>query len=186
MKNIVRKLFQLFYRFYSLRQNVSIGRDVHIGIGSILWAPHKLSVGNNVYIGKRCTIECDGSIGNGVMIANHVGIIGRYDHDFRTLGKPIRNSPWIGDKDYTGPGEGLKAIIGNDVWIGYGAIILSGVNIGDGAIVSAGAVVTKNVNQYEIVAGIPAKKIAMRFEEKDISLHEEILYGKRDEFSTKV
>ncbi len=54
-------------------------------------------------------------------------------------------------------------IIGNDVWIGANAIILPGVIIGDGAIIAAGAVVTKNVEPYEIVGGVPAKKIKYRF-----------------------
>jgi acetyltransferase-like isoleucine patch superfamily enzyme len=53
--------------------------------------------------------------------------------------------------------------IGNDVWIGTGAIILDGVNIGDGAIVAAGAVVTKNVPPYAVVGGVPAKVIKYRF-----------------------
>ena len=53
--------------------------------------------------------------------------------------------------------------IGNDVWIGHGAIVIAGVTIGDGAIVAAGAVVTKDVPPYAIVGGIPAKVIKYRF-----------------------
>ena len=59
-------------------------------------------------------------------------------------------------------------IIGNDVWIGYEAIIMSGVKIGDGAIIATGAVVTKDVPPYTIVGGIPAKPIRRRFDEKTI------------------
>lgn len=59
-------------------------------------------------------------------------------------------------------------IIGNDVWIGYDAIILSGVTIGDGAIIGARAVVTKDVPPYTIVGGVPAKTIRKRFDEKTI------------------
>jgi glycosyltransferase involved in cell wall biosynthesis/acetyltransferase-like isoleucine patch superfamily enzyme len=59
-------------------------------------------------------------------------------------------------------------VIGNDVWVGYGATILSGVTIGDGAIVAAKAVVAKNVPPYAIVGGNPAKVLKMRFPEKDI------------------
>lgn len=58
--------------------------------------------------------------------------------------------------------------IGNDVWIGDGALILSGVNIADGAVIAARSVVTKDVNAYEIVGGNPAKHIKYRFEQSQI------------------
>jgi len=58
--------------------------------------------------------------------------------------------------------------VGNDVWIGSRAIILSGVKIGDGAVVGAGSVVSKNVEPYAVVAGNPAKLIRHRFEPKVI------------------
>lgn len=59
--------------------------------------------------------------------------------------------------------------IGNDVWIGAGSIILSGINIGDGAVIAAGSVVTKDVAPYTIVGGTPAKIIKNRFDEETIS-----------------
>lgn len=54
-------------------------------------------------------------------------------------------------------------VIGNDVWIGHGAVVMPGVTIGDGAAIGANAVVTRDVAPYEIVAGVPAKRIRMRF-----------------------
>ena len=60
-------------------------------------------------------------------------------------------------------------IIGNDVWIGFEAIILSGVTIGDGAIIGTRAVVTKDVPPYTIVGGVPAKPIRKRFSDYVIS-----------------
>lgn len=60
-------------------------------------------------------------------------------------------------------------VIGNDVWIGYGAVILAGVTIGDGAIIGARALVKRNVEPYTIVAGIPAKPIRKRFSEQTVS-----------------
>lgn len=61
--------------------------------------------------------------------------------------------------------EPNRTIIGNDVWIGHGAIIKAGVTIGDGAIIGAGAVVTKNIPPYAIAVGCPAKIIRYRFDE---------------------
>lgn len=60
-------------------------------------------------------------------------------------------------------------IVGNDVWIGYEAVILSGVTIGDGAIIGARAVVTKDVEPYTIVAGVPARPIRKRFDDAAIA-----------------
>lgn len=59
-------------------------------------------------------------------------------------------------------------VIGNDVWIGYGAMVLSGVTVGDGAVIGAGAVVTRDVPPYAVVGGSPAKIIKYRFNEKQI------------------
>ena len=60
--------------------------------------------------------------------------------------------------------------IGNDVWIGANALILQGVTIGDGAIIAAGAVITKDVEPYSIVGGVPAKEIRKRFTEHQINI----------------
>ena len=59
-------------------------------------------------------------------------------------------------------------IIGNDVWIGYEAVIMQGVHIGDGAIIATRAVVTKDVPPYTIVGGVPAKELRKRFPEQTI------------------
>ena len=67
-------------------------------------------------------------------------------------------------------------IIGNDVWIGAGAVIMSGVRIGNGAVIGAYAVVTKDVPPYGIVAGNPAKFIRLRFSETEIATLEEIAW----------
>lgn len=60
-------------------------------------------------------------------------------------------------------------VVGNDVWIGINAIIMDGVTIGDGAVIGAGAIVTKDVEPYAIVGGVPAKLIKKRFDKKTIN-----------------
>lgn len=70
--------------------------------------------------------------------------------------------------------EVKKIIIGNDVWIGHNVIIVGNVTIGNGAILAAGSVVTKDVEPYSIVGGVPAKKIKKRFSEAIIKEIEEL------------
>lgn len=85
---------------------------------------------------------------------------GRYFHNAAYEDSPIRDN-----KEIT---------VGNDVWIGASAILLPGVKVGDGAIIAAGAVVTKDVEPYAVVGGVPAKTIKYRFTEEYIELLERI------------
>lgn len=168
-------LLQRVYERFAVRANVTLGKRVHVGFGSILWAPRSLRIGDDVYIGKYCTIECDGDIGDGVLIANQVGLVGRLDHDYRAIGVSVRRAPWIGDRGRPGADRDLSITIGDDVWIGYGAIVVSGVVIGRGSIVAAGAVVTRDVAPYSIVAGNPATVVGVRFSAAEIAEHERVL-----------
>lgn len=157
------------------KPNINIGRNTTFGRGTVFYAPSKTQIGDNVYIGKYCSLETDIVIGSGVVIGNNVGMIGRYDHDYSSIGTNIKDSPWIGHDNYQFKGKNLNITVDNDVWIGFGAIILSGVHIKKGAIVAAGSVVTKDVEAYSIVAGNPASCISMRFNEDEIIEHEKRL-----------
>lgn len=171
--NLLKVIWQKIYRLWAIKGNINYGKNLYLGIGATLFAPVKLEIGNNVYIGKYSIIECDGKIGDDVLIASNVGLIGRKDHGFKDIGKSMRKASWIGN-DLKSEGRKLKLIVGRDCWIGYGSIILTGVEIGRGAIVAAGSVVTKDVKPYTIVAGNPAKKIGMRFNSEEILKHEKI------------
>lgn len=66
-------------------------------------------------------------------------------------------------------GENVSIIVGNDVYIGYGAVIIGPCRIGDGAVVAAGSVVTKDIEPFTIVGGVPAKEIRKRFSDEQIA-----------------
>ena len=159
-------------------KNITIGDNSTFGRSTIFWAPNKMTIGNNVYIGKFCTIQADIEMGNNIEIANNVGLIGRYDHDYIKIGVSIKDAPWIGDSNYDFKGKNLKIVIEDDVWIGYGSVVFTGVHVGRGAIIAAGSIVTKDVPPYAIVAGNPAKIKGYRFTEEEIIEHEKILYQK--------
>lgn len=159
-------------------RNISIGNNTTFGRGTVFWAPNEMTIGSNVYIGKYCTLQADMEIGNNIDIANNVGLIGKYDHDYSKVGVSIKDAPWIGDVTYDFKGKDQKIIIDDDVWIGFGSVVFTGVHIYRGAIVAAGSIVTKDVPPYAIVAGNPAKVKGYRFTEEQIDDHEKVLYGK--------
>lgn len=112
---------------------------------------------DRLIIGRFCSIACGAKfIFN---CANHMlGSLSTYTFPlfFEEWGLPKSEvaSAWDNKGDI---------VVGNDVWIGYDAIVMAGVNIGDGAVIGARAVVTKDVEPYTIVGGVPAKPIRKRF-----------------------
>lgn len=156
----VRVPWQRLHIRQAVAGRVQLGDRFRLGRGSTVWSAHGLRIGNDVAVGRYCTIEVDGDIGDFTLISAHVGIVGRGDHDLTQVGVPVRYSRWIGDRPPT-PKD--RVHIGRDVWIGWGAIILSGTAIGDGAVVAAGAVVHADVEPFTIVGGDPARVIGSRF-----------------------
>jgi len=154
---------------------VIVGARFHIGLMSFVSSAGGLTIGDDVYVGKFCSLQVNGVIGSGVLIANNVGIVGRNDHDMRAIGVAVRLAPWIGDTPALASDPRNTIEIGDDVWIGYGAVVLSGITIGRGAIVAAGSVVIADVPPYDIVAGNPASTISRRFTETQIVEHEALL-----------
>lgn len=162
----LKKCYYIYLRHIKWRK-FKIGKNLHAGQGVYLWAKNSISVGDNFYIGRYSFIESDAIIGDNVIIANFVALIGKYDHNHQQVGVPTRLASQIRDKDYSWKGVNHKIIIQDDVWIGVGSIILSGVTIGTGSIVAAGSVVTKDVKPYSVYAGNPAKKIRDRFDTEE-------------------
>tara|TARA_A100001011_G_scaffold240255_1_gene248238 strand:+ start:721 stop:1431 length:711 start_codon:yes stop_codon:yes gene_type:complete len=165
---------------------INLGKTVYIGDNVYIDALSKngIFIGNNVSIHKGTIIDCTGgirSIGDGLTIGNNVGfspncfiqvrgkveigdnvIFGPYvkifseNHNFSSLKRNI-----------TDQGENRIGVkISDGVWVGSGVIILDGVTIGRNAIIAAGSVVNKNIPNNAIYAGVPAKLIKYRIDEK--------------------
>ncbi len=119
--------------------------------------------GDKLKIGKFCSIACGAKFL--FTSANHTM------HSISTYPFPIFFEEWGLDVTNITSAWDNKGdiVVGNDVWIGYEAVVLSGVTIGDGAIIGTRAVVTKDVPPYTIVGGIPAKPIRKRFSDEVIS-----------------
>lgn len=118
---------------------------------------------DKLQIGKFCSIACGAKF-----------LFNSANHTLSSLSTypfPLFFEEWgLEKKDVTNAWDNKgDIIIGNDVWIGYEAIILAGVTIGDGAIIGTRAVVTKDVPPYTIVGGVPAKPIKRRFSEETTS-----------------
>ncbi len=131
------------------------------------------SVINRATIGKFCSISSDVKIGLGSHPYNKFVSTSPYFYaplDFKKFS--------FADKLYFQ--EHKDTIIGNDVWIGANVILMDGVKLGNGTIIAAGAVVTKDVNPYEIVGGIPAKRIKQRFDDEDIIFLENFKWWRKD------
>lgn len=166
----LKKLRMLMIR-WKYRRFLSAGRNFTCGRGTLFYARNRIRLGDNVYFGRYCNIECDAAVGNDVLIANDVGFVGRADHDFRCIGVPVRFAPCVRDRDYHAGDSRIE--IGDDVWIGFRATVLSGVRIGEGAVVAAGALVIRDVEPFSIVAGVPAKVVGSRFSPSEIASHKE-------------
>lgn len=117
---------------------------------------------DRLIIGKFCSIACGAKF-----------LFNSANHKMASLSTytfPLFFEEWGLEKENVAQAWDQKGdiIIGNDVWIGYEAVILSGVTIGDGAVIGCRAVVTKDVPPYTIVGGVPAKPIRKRFDEETI------------------
>ncbi len=148
----------------TLTPDTKIGKSSHILRGATI---NHCQIGSYTYINVNALIQ-NTRIGNYCSIAQNVAI-GLGAHPLNLFSSSpifykVKNALKISlvEKDYNF-NESLPIIIGNDVWIGSRVIIMDNVHIGHGAVIAAGAVVTKDVPPYAIVAGIPAKVIKYRF-----------------------
>lgn len=169
----MRKLFYLFYmiflrntpedyrpyslffpqlrNWFTVKSIKKCGLRIRVKSGAD-FSPN-ISVGNDSELGTRCLIQSNVSLGNFVIMGPDVKIYSR-NHNFESLDVPIANQ----GKIY------LETSIGNDVWIAANVLIMAGVKVGNHVVIAAGSVVTKDVPDYAIVGGIPAKVLKFRNE----------------------
>lgn len=141
-----------------------------------------VSIGENTYGELRIITFSDKNklrVGNYVSIAQNVSFLLDTEHYLNYISTYPFKVKIEGAEEAEAFGKG-DIIIDDDVWIGYGATILSGVHIGQGAVVAAGAVVTKDVPPYVIVGGVPAKVIKYRFSDEIIQELLKIDYSRLD------
>lgn len=143
-------------------------KRTHFGFDSKVEAGTSCSnvtFGDHSFAGYDCEIY-DASIGSFCSIANNV-LIGAPMHPYNWVStSPVFYEGRDSVKTkYSNHSRGKKktVMIANDVWIGKGAVIMPGVKIADGAVIGANAVVTKNVDAYSIVGGVPARHIKYRY-----------------------
>ena len=138
-------------RFVYKALGAEIGKNVVFHFRTEIRGIHRLKIGAGTIIGDNALLAAQRglTIGENVNLSSNVSIYsGEHDH----------RDPYFRST----PEKTRPITIGDRVWIGSNAIILTGVNIGEGAVCCAGCVVTKDVEPYAVVAGIPAKKVNER------------------------
>jgi acetyltransferase-like isoleucine patch superfamily enzyme len=148
--------------FICPRVKLEIGPEATVRIGRWAWIGHdckirshegEVSIGAKTVIGQECTISSyqHVSIGRECIIADRVMLID-FDHGVTEVDRPIR-AQGIYKRDVR---------IGNNVWMGYGACVLRGVTVGDNSVIGTSAVVTRDLAENSVAAGVPARVVRMR------------------------
>ena len=147
-----------------IRHGTHVGSDVDLGDFSYISGPGTYV--ESAQIGRFCSIARGSVIGVSGKDASRVTT-----HDFIT-------GPEYGQltQALRLPDQKVRPVIGHDVWVGYGAVIMRGVTIGNGAIIGAKSVVTRNVPAYAVVGGNPARHIRDRFPAQQIAALERIAW----------
>jgi acetyltransferase-like isoleucine patch superfamily enzyme len=182
----IKKLIKNCYQKYIYRNKIIQFHGAEIAIESVLEGANRVGSGTEFtgymgygsYIGRHCNINA--KIGKYCSIADNV-TVAYGDHPTR---KYVSTSPsflspsgkqngitYVKEERFQNlklADDKYPVVIGNDVWVATGVILLGGITIGDGAIIAAGAVVNKDVAPYSIIGGVPGKLIRNRFSEDEI------------------
>lgn len=195
-----RTMINLLYKLKYARKHLCIGKSAYIlgrdtsfeGYNRIgRYSKFQGAMGYGSYIGELSQINA--TVGRYSCIADRVYTISgtHPTKDFVSIHPAFYSTDQQAGFSYAkencfeerrmNPVDGKTAVyIGNDVWIGCDVTILGGVKVGDGAIIAAGAVVTRDVEPYTIVGGVPAKTIRKRFTDKQIDFLNQFKWWEKD------
>lgn len=142
------------------KARIKIHGNARKGRGTFIYNPTLGEYGDNFYIGRYSTIECDVVIGDNVIIGNMVALVGSNDHGYDQIQIPMRE---ISNSRMSEPQTNLITI-DEDVWLAHGCVVVGEVHIARGCVIGAGAVLTRSTEEFGIYAGVPAKKIGSRLD----------------------
>lgn len=166
LKSMLRKIYSKYLKIKF--DFVYLGEGLRWGYGWKI-ARGVLSVGNFVFIGSNAYIIYPTVIGDLTLIAPDLIIAGN-DHGYKIPGMPMNIAlPKSQSKDMT-------TVIESEVWIGQRCTLIHGIRIGRGSIIAAGSVVTKDVPEYSVMGGVPARIIKKRFSSEEKIKHIHDLY----------
>jgi virginiamycin A acetyltransferase len=175
MRQFVKKILLYFLNTIEIHEKVTLS-GFSRGLQNVVFegknaVPDRCNFSGTIRIGYATTLGYNNLLGGTISIGKYCQI--GADVAMHATNHPISSmTTYINKNLFGGELKALKEenkiVIGNDVWIGHGVIIVGNVTVGNGAVLAAGSVVTKDVDPYTVVAGVPAKPIKKRFSENII------------------
>lgn len=188
MRKLIKKILLYFLNTVDKKDGVTLS-GFSRGLQNVVFegknaVPDRCNFSGKIKIGYASTLGYNNLLGGTITIGNYCQLgadvaLHATNHPMVYMTTYINQNLFQGNlKQFK---EENQIHIGHDVWIGHGVIIVGNVTVGNGAVLAAGSVVTKNVEPYAIVAGVPAKKIKKRYSDSIIKEIEELQWWDKSE-----